>query len=86
MAAIGPLLVPGRSKWAKTSSARFFSVRRSVMTSLSAVGTPPLRQSMSLRPLVRRRPPSQASQDAVQCVVERPTPIPVARDTARPVP
>ena len=35
MASVGPLLVPGRSKYASTSSARFFSVRPRVMISTS---------------------------------------------------
>jgi hypothetical protein len=30
---VGLLLVPGRSKWARMSTDRFFSVRPSVMTS-----------------------------------------------------
>jgi len=44
---VGPLLVPGRSKYASTSPARRFSVRPSVMTSVGAAGTPALIASIS---------------------------------------
>lgn len=47
IASVGPLLVPGRSKNASTSAARFFNVRPSVTSSLRAAGTPWLRELMT---------------------------------------
>ena len=35
-ASVGPLLVPGRSKWARTSSARLLRIRPRVMSSVRA--------------------------------------------------
>lgn len=47
MASVGPLLVPGRSKNARTSAARLTRVLPSVMTSTNGFGTPELIESIS---------------------------------------
>ena len=47
MASVGPLEVPGRSKYARTSAARFLRVRPRLMSSVSAAGTLWLTDSIS---------------------------------------